>query len=122
MVTTPKVDPKPTTPVTTTPPKDPPKNDNLKPVSFKTDVMPILRTHCLNCHGNVGKPKGDVDLRTIASLMKSTSPDKMLVIGKPEESDFYTSITKRDMPQNKPKPSDKEILVLKNWILTGAKE
>ncbi len=88
-----------------------------------THVIPILRTHCLNCHGAAGKPRGDVDLTTLAKLMKSPSPDKILVPGKPEESDFYTSITQRDMPGGgKPKPSDKELLVLKNWILTGAKE
>lgn len=122
--TPPKVDPKPPIPVTTIPPKtETPKKDDLKPVSFKTEVLPILRTHCLNCHGAVGKPKGNVDLRTIASLKSSPSENnKMLVPGKPDESDFYTSITQREMPKDRPKPSENELLILKNWVLTGGKD
>jgi hypothetical protein len=55
--------------------------------------------------------------------MKSQSPGKIVVPGKPEQSDIYTSITEREMPSGgKPKPSEKELLVLKNWILSGAKE
>jgi hypothetical protein len=117
--TTPKVDPKPSMPAT---PKvdTTPKKEDLKPVSFKTDVLPVLRTHCLNCHGAAGKPKGNVDLTTIAKIMKSG--DTMLVPGKPDKSDIYTSIIDLRMPKDRPKPSDKEIDILKNWILTGAKE
>ena len=122
----PKTDPKPPVPVVATPPKtDPPaKKEELKAVSFKAEVLPVLRTHCLNCHGaGKGKPKGDVDLTTIDKIKKSPSPGKMLVIGMPEKSDIYTSITERDMPEGgKPKPSKEELLILKNWILTGAKE
>jgi hypothetical protein len=124
--TPPKTDPpKPPMPTTTTPPKtEPPKKDDLKAVSFKTDVLPILRRHCLDCHGGgKGKPKGNVDLTTIAKIMASPSPGKALVPGKPEQSDIYTSITEREMPDGgKPKPSKDEQLILKNWILTGAKE
>jgi hypothetical protein len=122
--TTPKVDPKPPMPVTTTPPKtETPKKEDIKAVSFKADVLPILRTHCLNCHGAVGKPKGNVDLRTIASLKNSPSENnKMLVSGKPDESDFITSITQRGMPKDRPQPSEKELLILKNWVLTGGKD
>ncbi|HEV3384417.1 MAG TPA: c-type cytochrome domain-containing protein [Gemmata sp.] len=140
MTTTPMNDLKPPMPMTTTPPKtdppkppmptaitppptDIPKKEDLKAVSFKTDVLPILRTHCLNCHGAVGKPKGNVDLRTLASLKNSPSENnKILVSTKPDESDFYTSITQRGMPKDRPPLSEKELLVLKNWILTGAKE
>lgn len=121
--TPPKTDPKPPAPTTTTPAKTdaPPKKDDLKPVSFKTDVLPVLRANqCLSCHGATGKAKGNVDLTTLAKAMKSSS--KMVVPGKPNESDIFTSITEREMPQNNPKPSEKDLLILKNWILTGAKE
>jgi hypothetical protein len=122
----PAVDPKPAPPIATVTPKTetPPKKEEFKAVSFKTDVLPILRRHCLDCHGGgKGKPKGDIDLTTLAKIMKSPSPGKILVPGKPDQSDIYTSITERDMPDGgKPKPSKEEQLVLKNWILSGAKE
>jgi hypothetical protein len=45
------------------------------------------------------------------------------VPGKPEESDVYTSITEREMPDGgRPKPTKRELATLRNWILSGAKE
>jgi len=113
----PKVDPSKINP---SPKKEEPKTQVLTPVSFQKDVMPILRTHCLNCHGATGKPKGDVNLTSIATMMKSRG--KILSPGKPEDSDIYTSITEREMPDGgRPKPTSKELMTLRNWILTGAK-
>ena len=42
-----------------------------KAVVFK-EVQPILRTHCGNCHGLAGKPKGGVDLTSVAAMKKAT--------------------------------------------------
>lgn len=124
---TPKVEPPKVNPPKVNPPKinPPPKKEEpkaqvLTPVSFQRDVLPILRTHCLNCHGATGKPKGDVNLTSIANMMKSRG--KILVPGKPSDSDVYTSITEREMPDGgRPKPTPKELTTLRNWILTGAK-
>ena len=50
-------------------------------------------------------------------------PGKILVPGKPDQSDVYTSITEREMPdQGRPKPKPQELMKLRNWILQGAKE
>jgi len=121
---TPKIDPPKIDPpkIDSPPKKEEPKSEVVIPVSFRKDVVPILRKHCFECHGDgKGKPKGDVDLTSIAKMMKS--PGKILVPGKPEQSDVYTSITQREMPdQGRPKPKPDELLVLKNWILSGAKE
>jgi hypothetical protein len=118
----PKIEPPKVNPPKINPPskKEEPKPPALVPVSFQKDVMPILRTHCLNCHGATGKPKGDVNLTSIANMMKSRG--KILSPGKPEDSDIYTSITEREMPDGgRPKPTPKELMTLRNWILTGAK-
>src|SRR5689334_20414110 len=32
-------------------------------LTFEQHVRPILRAHCLECHGESGKPKGRLDLR-----------------------------------------------------------
>jgi hypothetical protein len=115
----PKVEPKKID--TPPPPKVEPKKEDLKPVVFK-DVLPILRTHCLNCHGaGTGKPKGNVDLTSVAKMMKSRG--KILVPGKPNDSDIYTSVTEREMPDGgRPKPKPEEMMLIKRWIETGAKE
>jgi hypothetical protein len=116
-------DPKPKDPPPK--PKDPPaKAPDVKAVSFK-EVEPILRAYCVDCHGAPGKrPGGGIDLRTLAAIKKGDkSGDPVLVPGNPEKSTIYESITAGRMPDmgKTPPPADK-LLVLRNWILSGAKE
>jgi mono/diheme cytochrome c family protein len=111
-------DPPPKKETSTTPPA------NLTPVSFQKDVLPIFRTYCLNCHGaGSGKPKDGVDLRTIATIMKGNkSGAPILVVGQPEKSAIYTTIEDMSMPPDGKRPSPQELAIIRNWILTGAKE
>jgi mono/diheme cytochrome c family protein len=106
--------------VDVTPPKKDEPKEILKPVSFQKDVLPIFRTHCLNCHGAAGKPKGDVDLRTVAAIKKGGG-GPILEIGKPDKSAVYTQIVDGSMPPNGKGPGKGELEVIRNWILTGAK-
>ena len=136
----PKEEAAPKTPKTDPPKAEPPKVDKVDPpkppaareergtekTGSEAGLVPArsvahLRSHCLNCHGATGKAKGDVNLTSIANMMKSRG-GKILVPGKPDESDVYTSITEREMPDGgRPKPTPRELMTLRNWILTGAK-
>jgi hypothetical protein len=112
----PKVDP----PKIDTPPpkKEDPKTEVVTAVSFK-EVTVVLRKHCTECHG-AGKVQGKVDLTSIAKM--KASKGQVLVPGKPDQSDLYTSITVGEMPKDRKKPTDQELMVIRNWILGGAKE
>jgi hypothetical protein len=120
----PKIDmPTPIVPKKTEPKKSEPKKKDktvaVQPVSFQKDVLPIFRAYCLNCHGDVGAPKGDVDLRTVASI-KRGGGGPILEVGNPDRSAIYTSIVDGAMPPNNKKPSRGEMDVIRDWILTGA--
>jgi hypothetical protein len=105
---------------TVPPKKDPQPMVTTRPVSFQKDVLPIFRSYCLNCHGESGKPKGEVDLRTVAAI-KRGGGGPILEIGKPEQSAIYTTIVDGSMPPDgKKKPTKGELDVIRNWILTGA--
>lgn len=100
------------------------------PVSYKTDVTPIIHDYCLSCHepGGKGFEKSALDLRTYASLMKGT---KFGAIVKPGDS--FTSILiqvvegrvhasiKMPYGMNGGLSKDK-ISVLKKWVDQGAKD
>ncbi len=112
-------------------PKEPdPKARDPEPKSvdarvvFK-EVEPIFRAYCIECHGAPGKrPGGGVDLRTLVAIKKGDkNGDAILVPGNPEKSAIYESITSGRMPDGgkTPPPPDK-LLLLKNWIQSGAKE
>lgn len=106
----------------TVPPRGPMPPAGLTPVSFQKDVLPIFRAYCLNCHGaGSGKPKGGVDLRTVAAIMKGGGAP-ILVVGQPEKSAIYTTIEDMSMPPEGKRPTPQELAIIRNWILTGAKE
>jgi hypothetical protein len=104
-------------------PKEPePKKVDIKPVAFK-EVKPILVGYCGNCHGLAGKPKGGVDLRTVASIMKGGDDGDVVKPGDPKKSPLYESIMAGRMPPDgKPAPNPKELQLIHDWILSGAKE
>jgi hypothetical protein len=92
-------------------------------VEFNRDVRPILSNHCFVCHGpdsNLRKAKLRLDVEKDALA-------KVLVPGKPAESELYKRIVSADpdeqMPpvkHNKPLGKD-QIQVLRRWIEQGAK-
>ncbi|MFY9258885.1 MAG: c-type cytochrome domain-containing protein [Gallionella sp.] len=100
------------------------------PVSYKTDVTPIIHDYCLSCHEPSGKgfEKSGLDMRTYASLMKGT---KFGAIVKPGDS--FTSILIQvvegrvhasiKMPFGMEGGLSKDkISVLKKWVDQGAKD
>src|SRR5262245_36480909 len=43
--------------------------DNPRPVSYETDIRPLLAHHCWECHGEK-KRKAELDLRSKAGMLK----------------------------------------------------
>lgn len=95
---------------------------------FVRRINPLFQEKCLACHGNdEAKIKGELDLRTLAALLKGGESGKpSLVPGKPEESPLYLAVTRRhdDWEAMPPKEADKlhaeQVTWIKDWIAGGA--
>jgi len=88
------------------------------------EVKPILRAHCLRCHGPL-KAKAKLRLDTLTFALKGGKEGPALVAGNAEKSLLVQKITaekkeERMPPEGKPL-TEKQIKILKNWIATGAK-
>jgi cytochrome c553 len=89
-------------------------DDNNQPrrVSVRPDVSlvrPFLARHCLSCHG-ADKPKGDLRLdRLSADFADSALRDRWLALLKRVKAGEMP-------PKGKPRPSEKEIQALADWI------
>jgi protein TonB len=115
--TEPKPEPKPE-------PKKPepePKKPEPTAVMVTFDkVLPIFKAKCNICHGDPSI-KGDLDLRSLMAIKKSPN-SKVLVAGRPDESDLFDRIKDGSMPPpGKEKPTPAEMQLIYDWIKSGGK-
>lgn len=88
---------------------------------FERDVLPVLKAHCLKCHG-AGNLKGGLDLRTLAAMTKGGDTGPALVPGSAEQSLVVEQVTSGTMPPGKaPKLTASETETIRAWIDRGAK-
>jgi mono/diheme cytochrome c family protein len=90
-----------------------------KDPSFEEDILPILSANCLKCHA-AGKPKGGLDLRTIASALKGGSGGPALVQGAADKSLLFEKISAGEMPPGKAKLAEADVRLIHTWIDTSA--
>ena len=89
------------------------------PIDFAHDVVPILKKHCVECHGGE-EAEGGFSLNTRALLLDAEAATP----GKPEESSLIERILSADPdeqmpPKDRPRVAEKEIALLKQWIAAG---
>ncbi len=91
-----------------------------QPPRFETDVAPILREHCLKCHGAETR-KGGLDLRTVAGIIHGGDTGAALVPGKSGESLIVEQVALKEMPPGKNrKLNDAQVALIRTWIDSGA--
>lgn len=94
------------------------------PPDFAKEVAPLLREHCVKCHGPE-KQKGGLrfDVKSEA-LKKGDTGERSIVPGKAAESELIRRITLTDkdlrMPAEAEPLSAQQIELLKAWIDAGA--
>lgn len=89
-------------------------------LTFEKDVAPILKVHCLKCHGG-GKREAGLDVRRRFSLLGGGDSGAAIVSGQPKQSLLIEMIDEELMPpEGEPRLKEKEIEILRKWIATGA--
>ena len=89
-----------------------------KTLSFEANVLPILQANCVPCHGATVRMK-ELDLSSLAGLMKGSESGPVVAAGAPQESRLYRLIEKGEMPKGgKPLPPE-QIAVIREWIEAG---
>src|SRR5437899_1167399 len=89
--------------------------------TFEQHVRPILKAHCLECHGDSKKLRGGLDLRLARLLREGGDTGAAVVAGQPQNSLLLKRVVSQEMPPGKKKLSPAEIDLLKRWISAGAK-
>lgn len=96
--------------------------------SFKAQVFPIIREHCLECHrpGEIGYEVSGLDLRTYEGLMKGTRYGPIVVPGDAFTSNLNVLVEGRAnpgirMPYHGRKLSRWERVLIRRWVNRGAR-
>lgn len=92
-----------------------------RPLDFAHQIAPILKQHCVECHGGESA-KGGFSLNTRELFLE----DGMAVPGKPDESHFLQLVTSDDPdtqmpPKDRPRVPAEKVMLLRQWIDSGMK-
>ena len=86
--------------------------------SFKSEVMPLLKRHCIKCHG-VSRKEAGLQLHSAVRIFQGGESGAVVIPGHAETSSLLTRVQKNEMPPENPL-SDSEKLILERWIADGA--
>ena len=93
-----------------------------KKIDFTKDLMPILKDHCLKCHGLI-KESGKVVTKCDLDITKPDSVKEFFKAGQPEKSSFYTLVISTDEDEYMPPKGDRltktQAKVIHDWIKQG---
>jgi len=88
-------------------------------VSFANDVLPILRSRCVNCHGGDRIEEGLI-LKSYAELMAGSDNGAVVAPGDSENSLLADLISSQKMPKRGPKLTPPQTQIIIDWIEQGA--
>ncbi|MBT2968716.1 MAG: hypothetical protein B6D72_13725 [gamma proteobacterium symbiont of Ctena orbiculata] len=98
------------------------------PVSFKSEVKPLVDKYCTECHlpGGAGTEASGFMTDSYENVMKGTKFGPVVVAGDPLSSSFYRLIAGKvdpsiRMPHGKEALTEMEIATVETWITQGAK-
>lgn len=95
------------------------------PVNYDEHIKPILRQHCVKCHGD-DEQKSGLNLQNFTAVLKGGSGGKAVVAGRASASLLYQAITNEDaearMPPNQPPLPEAQVKLILAWITDGLLE
>jgi uncharacterized membrane protein len=88
-------------------------------VSFTNDVLPIMKSRCINCHGGQKTEEG-LNLTSYEMLMAGSKNGPVIFPGDAANSLLGKSLIEREMPKRGPKLKPDQAQIIIDWINQGA--
>ena len=90
-------------------------------VSFTADILPLLESRCVNCHGGERTQKG-LDMKTYAAIMAGSENGPVVTPGDAANSKMAQLLIEGKMPKRGPKLTPDQVQLIVDWINQGAQE
>lgn len=88
-------------------------------VSYSKEILPILETSCVKCHG-VEKVSRGLDLTTYEKAMVGSVKGPVIQPGDASNSNLVKVIEQGKMPKQGTKLTKAQLELIKNWVNQGA--
>jgi hypothetical protein len=88
-------------------------------VSFTNDILPLIESRCINCHGGDRTEEG-LDLKSHASIMAGSENGSVVTPGDPANSLLAEMVINKKMPKRGPKLTPPQVQLIVDWINQGA--
>ena len=88
-------------------------------VSFATDIQPLLKSRCGNCHGG-NKTEEGLNLLSYASLIQGSDNGLVVNAGSADNSLLVEQVVSQEMPKRGPKLTPPQVHLIIDWINQGA--
>ena len=112
-------EPAPTEAPTEVVPTEAPTEAPAATVSFTNDVLPILESRCVNCHGGDRIEEGLL-LRSYDEVMAGSQNGVVVVPGDTANSLMVELVTNQKMPKRGPKLTPPQVQAITEWVASGA--
>jgi len=88
-------------------------------VSFGTDILPLLQSRCLNCHGGQ-KTEHELNLNSYDGVMAGSENGPVVTPGDAANSPMAEMVANGKMPKRGPKLTPDQVQLIVDWINQGA--
>lgn len=88
-------------------------------VSFATEILPLLESRCVNCHGGERTQEG-LDMKTHAAIMAGSENGPVVTPGDAANSTLAQMLLEGKMPKRGPKLTPAQVQLIVDWINQGA--
>ncbi|MFZ5884648.1 MAG: c-type cytochrome domain-containing protein [Chloroflexota bacterium] len=88
-------------------------------VSFANDILPIIKSRCVNCHGGERVEEGLL-LRSYSELMAGSDNGPVIIPGDAENSLLVELVVSQKMPKRGPKLTPPQVQLIVDWVNQGA--
>lgn len=88
-------------------------------VSFANEVLPIIQSRCISCHGGDRTEEG-LDLKTHASILAGSENGLVIIPGDAANSLLVEMVVTQKMPKRGPKLTPPQLQLITDWVNQGA--
>ncbi|MBN1450050.1 MAG: hypothetical protein JW963_03470 [Anaerolineales bacterium] len=100
-------------------PTEAPAEVSSAAVSFTNDVMPIIQSRCINCHGGDRIEEGLV-MHSYDELLAGSENGPVIIPGDVANSLLVELVTNQKMPKRGPKLTPPQVQIITDWVAAGA--